>query len=285
LAELLLHSLKEFDEVIFELTERLEPRSILEIGAETGVFSERLLAYCEKVGGRLVTIDPLPSQPLLELATPSTTLELVVGYSIPHLREFGTDASLVLVDGDHNYFTVSNELELIARAWQAQAIDGLMLLHDVGFPCARRDFYYEPRNIPAEARHPYSYELGVTYDNESLVRGGFRGEGAFAWALAEGGPKNGVRTAIEDFVKAHPDYEFRSIDAVFGLGALTRRGTTAGAVVAEVFARYDNALVRRLERNRFELYLKVLELQDLLSAQAAPPPAVAAEASAARVSS
>jgi hypothetical protein len=267
LANLLLHSLREFDEVILEIVERVRPRSLLEIGAETGTFTERLVAYCETNGGKLVTIDPAPHPDLLEFARKNDTVTLVVGLSIPYLRDNGCDADLALIDGDHNYYTVSNELELIHEAWANRGTRGTMLLHDVGFPCADRDFYYSPESIPEEARHRYSYALGVTLDSDGLIAGGFRGEGHFAWALARGGAKNGVFTAVRDFCAKHPEYAYRSIDAVFGLGALTMRGSEADAAVAATFGRYDNALVRRLERNRLELYLKVIELQDLLAAK------------------
>jgi SAM-dependent MidA family methyltransferase len=43
--------------VIFEVVERLRPRVVLEIGSETGTFSERLLSYCETNAAKLVTID------------------------------------------------------------------------------------------------------------------------------------------------------------------------------------------------------------------------------------
>jgi hypothetical protein len=268
MANLLLHSLKEFDEVIFGIAERLDLSGVLEIGSETGVFSERLLAFCADRKVVLTSIDPFPAAALVEVARESETLHLVVGYSIPHLRELGTDANLVLIDGDHNYYTVSNELELIHAAWRARDVSGAILLHDVGFPTAERDFYYDPDTIPAEARHPHSFERGVTLDSKALVSGGFRGEGAFAWALEAGGPKNGVLTAARDFVALHPEYSYRSIDAVFGLGALTLTGSAADQAVCDVFGRYDNALIRRLERNRLELYLKVIELQDQLAARA-----------------
>ena len=49
MANLLLHSLKEFDEVIFGIAERLELSGVLEIGAETGVFSEKLLNLFNEV--------------------------------------------------------------------------------------------------------------------------------------------------------------------------------------------------------------------------------------------
>ena len=268
MANLLLHSLKEFDEVIFGIAERLELSGVLEIGSETGVFSERLLAFCAERKVVLTSIDPFPAEALVEVARESETLHLVVGYSLPHLREFGTDANLVLIDGDHNYYTVSNELELIHAAWRARDMAGVILLHDVGFPCGDRDSYYDPATIPEEARHPHSFAYGVTLDSKAAIKGGFRGEGAFAWALEAGGPRNGVLTAVNDFVAQHPEYTYRSVGAVFGLGALTLAGSAADASVGEVLGRYDNALIRRLERNRLELYLKVIELQDLLTAGA-----------------
>jgi methyltransferase family protein len=267
MANLLLHSMREFDEVILAIIDRVRPRSLLEIGAETGAFTERLVAYCEANGGKLVTIDPAPHAALVGFAQNNDTLTLVIGLSIPYLRETGCDADFALIDGDHNYYTVSHELELIHSAWKERGTQGTMLLHDVGFPCAERDFYYNPESIPEDARHPYSYTLGVTLGSEELIAGGFRGEGQFAWALKKGGEKNGVLTAVRDFCARHDEYVYRSIEAVFGLGALTLRGSPADAVVAEAFGRYDTALVRRLEQNRLELYLKVLELQDRLNAQ------------------
>jgi predicted O-methyltransferase YrrM len=265
MAELLLHSLKEFDELIFTIAERMEPRGVLEIGAETGSFTERMLAFCARRKIKITTLDPNPSRALVELARDSTTLDLHIGLSIPYLEEHGTDADLVLIDGDHNYFTVSRELLLVHAAWQKQDLSGVMLVHDVGFPCAERDMYYFPATIPEDARHAHSFTHGVTLGSPGLVRGGMRGEGAFAWAERAGGEKNGVLTAVRDFVREHPQYSYRSVDAVFGLGALTLAGSRVDASVREVFGRYDNALVRRLERNRLELYLKVLELQDRLA--------------------
>jgi hypothetical protein len=261
----LLHSLREFDEVIFEIVDRIRPRSLLEIGAETGTFTERVVAYCEANGAKLTTIDPAPHPELVAFAEKNDTVTLVIGLSIPYLSENGCDADFVLVDGDHNYYTVSNELELVHAAFRANGTQGTILLHDVGFPWGDRDLYYNPELIPEEARHRHSYALGVTLDSDGLIVGGFRGEGQFACALKRGGPRNGVFTAVRDFAARHPEYVYRSIDAVFGLGALTLRESPADGVIAAVFARYDNALVRRLERNRLELYLKVLELQDLLA--------------------
>ncbi|MFM7295797.1 MAG: class I SAM-dependent methyltransferase [Planctomycetota bacterium] len=262
---LLLHSLKEFDEIIFALLARVKPRSVLEIGSETGAFSDRLMRFCTESGGELITVEPKPSPHLIDLAVESETFHLYQGMSLSYLVDPGCRSEFVIIDGDHNHFTVYNELSLIEQAWRAANIAGVALLHDVGWPCGRRDSYYGPDGLPPEVVHPHSYAHGVTLDNPSLIRGGFRGEGHFAWAAHEGGPRNGVRTAVEDFLAEHPEYSVHTVDAVFGLGAVARKGSAAEQAVREVFAPYDNDLVRRLERNRLELYLKVLELQDTIS--------------------
>ncbi len=269
MANLLLHSLKEFDEIIFALLERAKPRSVLEIGSETGAFSDRLMRLCEDTGAELVTVEPEPAPHLIERALTSERFHLYKGLSLPFLEGVGCRSEFVLIDGDHNHHTVFHELMLIERAWAAQGIEGTILLHDVGWPCARRDAYYGPGVIPPEALHAHSYEHGTTLDRNELIAGGFRGCGAFAWAKHEGGPRNGVRTAVDDFLREHPRFVYNAVDAVFGLGAVTVRGTKAQRDVDEVFAPYDNALIRRLERNRLELYLKVIELQDALDAERA----------------
>jgi hypothetical protein len=267
MAALLLHSLKEFDEIIFAALDRIKPTSVLEIGSETGVFSKRLFDHCEATGAQLVIAEPFPTPELIERAVSKSCLHLFAGKSLDLLAQWRCDSEVVLIDGDHNYHTVLGELGLIDEGWRERGVRGVIFLHDVGFPCGRRDCYYDPSAIPEAARHPHRYDRGVTLDSDALIAGGFRGEGAFAWAEHDGGPENGVLTAVEDFMRDHPDYVYRSVDAVFGLGALTLRDSATDHAVADIFARYDNELVRRLERNRLELYLKVIELQDMLAAR------------------
>lgn len=265
MTKLLIHSLSELDEVILGLVDRCGPRSILEIGSEHGGFSQQLHARCAASRTKLHTVEPFPAPAVLELAKASETFELYVDKSIPHLLSRGCASDFVVIDGDHNWFTVYNELTLIAKSWESRGMTGTIVLHDVSWPCARRDSYYDPSAIPPEALQPHTYEHGVTPGIDGVVEGGFRGEGSFAWAVDAGGPCNGVLTAIEDFVADNPGWTYRSIDAVFGLGCLTRTGSREDAAAAEVFAPYQNSLVARLEANRIALYLKVIELQDALN--------------------
>ncbi len=254
--DLLLYSMSTFRDLIIPVLEVAKARRIVEVGAEYGAFTHDLCAYAQRQGGQLITIDPEPQPAALQFAATlsnaphfrfikATSLE-----ALPQLDEI--DA--YLLDGDHNYYTVRNELELI---WQRRASRPfLVFAHDVGWPCSRRDMYYAEERIPAEYRHPSSRE-GVVLDNPGMVPWGFR---ICSVARQEGGPKNGVLTAIEDFLAGHPDLQLDVVPAVFGLGVIYSKDATWYSQAAALLAPYaNNPLLARLERNRLKLYLRVLE--------------------------
>ena len=62
----------------------------------------------------------------------------------------------MIIDGDHNYYTVSEELAGSVSAARAARYMPLLLLHDVGWPHARRDAYLRarprPRGVPGGDR-------------------------------------------------------------------------------------------------------------------------------------
>jgi hypothetical protein len=105
----------------------------------------------------------------------------------------------------------------------------------------------------------------VRPDSSGVVEGGFSGAGEFAYALAEGGPRNGVLTAVEDFLAAHPNLSFVRVPCVFGLGVLSDAGAPYADELASRLAWCDeNPLLARLEENRLALYLRIHDmLRDL----------------------
>jgi hypothetical protein len=122
--------------------------------------------------------------------------------------------------------------------------------------------YYAPDSIPEEARQPYSYDRGVVPGVEGMVDGGFDGAGEFAFAEVEGGPRNGVQTAVDDFLAAHEGLAYHRVPAVFGLGVIVDAGAPFASAVADVLGPYTTGpLVERLEHNRIELYLALLRIQ------------------------
>ncbi|MBW3650850.1 MAG: class I SAM-dependent methyltransferase, partial [Actinobacteria bacterium] len=215
---LLIHSLAEFRDLIFASLEAADARQVVEIGGEDGTFTRELVAWGRSRGAKVVCIDPSPRDSLEELARADESLSLVREPSVDALTSL-PPCDAYLIDGDHNYFTVRKELQLIAAA----APEGrfpLVFLHDVGWPCGRRDQYYNPDLIPPEDRHEYTWDRGVVVGHPGVVEGGFRGEGAFAAAVREGGPRNGVLTAVEDFRRERPALSFHVVPAIFGLGVI-----------------------------------------------------------------
>lgn len=258
---LLLHSLSEHGQLIFGALEAAAPKRIVEIGSETGGFSKELLDWAGEHGATLVTVEPYPTPEVRELAERVEHFELVTGRSPAALRDV-EPAGAYVIDGDHNHWTVLHELE----AAFAGGAGPLAILHDVAWPCARRDQYYAPHALPGEALLPSSYEGGRDPDRSELVDvGGFHGDFQFSVALEEGGERNGVLTAVEDFLASRPGLEYRQVDAVFGVGYVFPAEAPWAPRVRELLDPWHgNQLVGRLERNRVRLYARVLELQDQL---------------------
>jgi hypothetical protein len=265
---LLLYSLSEYRELVFQLFDVAGARSVVEVGAEAGEFTRDLAAWANAHGGKITCVEPHPTEQVRAWAL-DPAVRLVEGRSPAALAGL-EPADAYLLDGDHNYATVRGELEAIDRACFAEGRDAVVLLHDVGWPCARRDLYYDPAELAPEGVHPHAFDSGVVPGDPGVVEGGFRGEGAFAVALREGGPRNGVLTAVEDFLTGRPQLGFFTSPLVFGLGVLFRRDAPWAARAEAVIRPYAQLpLLERVEENRIALYLRVLEEQDRRAADAA----------------
>lgn len=195
---------------------------VCEIGASFGK-STVLLAALPSVS--VTVIDPCLDCDLEKkfADTPQVTVRRDISLAVlPHLKD---QFDSILIDGDHNWYTVYHELKVIADRDLLRP-GGFIFLHDVDWPWGRRDMYYQPEMIPAEFRQPLDMRGVVQGKSELSARGGFsRG---VAKAPHEGGARNGVLTAIEDFMREHPDeYGFCQLFGDDGLGILYRRRNAA----------------------------------------------------------
>ena len=253
-APLNLHSLDAFGEIPLGILDAVRPSRIVEIGGEGATFTKSLVAWAERNDAAVLCIDPLPSDALRRLAQ-DTRLQLVEGYS-PEALEGIEPCDLYVVDGDHCYAVVRRELEVIGE----QNPDACVMLHDVAWPCARRDFYYGPERLPAEDVHPHSFTRGISVnDGEMTDRGGLSGAGAMAIAEEAGGERNGVLTAVED---VRGERELAVVPCIYGLGVLYPPAAPWAAALKEFLAPYDgSALLGTLEANRLQLLDRVLAAQ------------------------
>ena len=185
-----------WDIAIEPLLTAASPKTIVEIGAESGLHTVRLLEWAAAHRAVVHAIDP---QPLFDVEQvqrqfgkafvlhPTTSLE-----ALPRIKKI----DVLLIDGDHNWYSVFQELSLVdgsARHWPITCV------HDVLWPYARRDLYYAPTLIPDEFRQPYSRD-GIIEGQSELSPDGTNA--GLAHATHEGGPRNGVLTAVEDFLDA-----------------------------------------------------------------------------------
>jgi hypothetical protein len=256
-------SLITLAELIVPVLDAAAPRSVVEVGAYAGDLTRLLVEWAASSGAKVAAIDPSPRPPLEELARQRPELELVRETSHDALAHIEIPEAAV-IDGDHNYYTVSEELRLIAE----RAPEGrlpLLIFHDVGWPHARRDDYYDPELVPADQRQPIAEGIGVFPGMSEGRPGGL----PYRYPAArEGGPRNGVLTAVEDFVDAHEDLRLAVVPAFFGLGVVWHRGAPYAGSVAEVLDGWDrNPLLERLEANRV-LHLASSHFQMVQAARA-----------------
>ena len=222
-------------------------RSIIEVGAYAGDLTRLLVDWAAAAGARVAAIDPSPQEALERLADDREELELIRRTSFDALPDVEL-ADVVVIDGDHNYFTVTRELELIEQRAAGGGLP-LLLFHDVCWPHARRDDYFAPEDIPAESRQLIAGDGGGLFPGDH----GLRKDGVPypKSAAREGGPRNGVLTAVEDFVDARDDLRLVVVPAFFGFGVLWSRSAPWAAEVEAIVGPWDrHPLLERLEANR-----------------------------------
>jgi predicted O-methyltransferase YrrM len=239
-------SLRNLVDVVFPCLDAVGARSVIEIGASHGDFTSELLDWATASGARVTAVEPAPAAELLELAERRPELELVRETSQEALRRL-TPRDAIVIDGDHNHYTVSEDLKLIFERAPGERMP-LVLLHDVGWPHGRRDAYYAPDRIPESRRQPLAHNAHLDPEVKGVADGGFHVE----WtAEREGSPGNGVLTAIEDFMAERPGLRLAVVPPFFGLGVLWHPDAGWAEALAAVVEPWDrNPLLERLEANR-----------------------------------
>jgi len=228
----------------------VRPRVVVEVGSRAGDNSRHLLAYCRDHGAHLHVIDPAPIGNQTEIA------ELLAAHGTHHqdlsLNVLaGLAADMVILDGDHNWYTVLQELRTIEDTARQSGRWPVCLLHDVGWPYGRRDGYYAPERIPAEARQA-SVQRGLAPGRrEPLPVGGFNAR--HHNAIREGGPRNGVLTAVEDFiVSSRARWELAVVPEFHGAGILFPVAHLAAAAAEGLHRLIDMTPAERERRQAAE---------------------------------
>ncbi len=152
----------------------------------------------------LHVIDPLPEvrpEPSTPGASPAATSSTAT--SATTCCPTCLPCDVALIDGDHNWYTVYHELRMLRETARDAGVPmPLLILHDVCWPYGRRDLYYAPERIPEEFRQPYEHARASGPDSASCWTRAASTR-SIATRCARAGPRNGVMTALDDFIAEH----------------------------------------------------------------------------------
>jgi hypothetical protein len=222
-------------------------RTIVEVGAFAGALTRVLVAWAAGSAARVIAIDPAPQDDLVTLDRDTPGLELIREPSLAALPRIELPDAVV-IDGDHNYYTVREELRLIGERASGRRLP-LLLFHDVCWPHGRRDDYFDPDTIPEDMRLPLAGDRGGLFPGDPGLHSG--GLPYPRSAAREGGPRNGVLTAVEDFVAEHEGLRLVVVPAFFGFGVVWHREAPWSDSVARILEPWDrHPILERLEANR-----------------------------------
>jgi hypothetical protein len=248
-----------FSTVIAPLLGPLAPRTVIEVGCGSGRLTSRLLAADAAHTAVVHAVDPAPAFHPPDLTADPTRLVVHAVDSLSAIAGIGA-ADLAILDGDPNHHTVHAELTLLTRlAREAGSPPPTIVVHHVHWPFGRRDGYHRPELIPAAALHPHS-PLGLVPGQQAPTADGL----VLAPFVAEHeyGERNGVLTAVEDFIAGDAEtWELVDLPGHHGAAVLAAASTLAarpslqGALRELATARAARRAARRAEAGRIEALL------------------------------
>ncbi|RBQ22790.1 Glycosyltransferase AglI [Candidatus Methanobinarius endosymbioticus] len=208
-----------WDTIMLPIIESVNAKYIIEVGSDSGINTKNILKYCLGNDAKMLAIDPFPKFDVNEYKEEfGEKFEIYEELSLNILSNL-ENYDVIILDGDHNWYTVYNELKTIEKTFQGKKFP-IIFLHDTGWPYARRDLYYNPKTIPAPFLHSYA-KKGISLDQELLDdEKGLNHD--LNNAIHEKTPKNGVLSGIEDFIsQSERKLYFRKINIFHGLGIIS----------------------------------------------------------------
>ena len=95
-----------WETIIKPVLEMIDARSVLEIGAQNGYTTKRVIEYVGAVEGKVQSIDPFPNFDYKSWEKDSNfAFKMHIGLSLEVLPELPA-FDVYLIDGDHNWYTV-----------------------------------------------------------------------------------------------------------------------------------------------------------------------------------
>lgn len=183
-------------DVIPIILNQFKVNDIIICGISDKVLLSKIFEYCDEKDAYYTAID---SNDFLE----DNFINGHILEELPKLNNY--DA--IFINDDPNWYSVYNELNIIKKNNNFP----LVFICNNIFPHKKRDSYMNPNLIPEEFRKEYSREL---------ILEGIHIYDSFYHATEENTPKNGVQTAIEDFLSENSSIGLMDIRFLNGITIL-----------------------------------------------------------------
>ena len=138
---------------------------------------------------------------------------------LPNLNDYGA----IFLNDDPNWYTVYNELKFIKKTNEEFPL--VFICHNI-FPHKRRDSYTNPNSIPKEFLNDFAKELN--YHNILI-------QDDFFHAIEENTSKNGVLTAIEDFIEENSSIGIMNLKFLNGMTILYPKNNISKIRIGHIF--------------------------------------------------
>ena len=119
------------------------------------------------------------------------------------------DYEAIFINDDPNWYTIFNELNIIKK--NNKEFPLVFICNNI-FPHKKRDSYKNPDVIPDEFKNEFSRQLFLSDD--------IKIKDNFYHAIKENTPKNGVLTAIDDFLEINKSIGIMDIKFIDGITIL-----------------------------------------------------------------
>ena len=168
--------------------------------------------YCDKNDVSFIAID----------SSENIDENVIRDYPLNVLQDLH-DYGAIFLNDDPNWYTVYNELKIIKETNEEFPL--VFICHNI-FPHKRRDTYTDPNCIPMEFLNDFAKEL--KYQNIII-------HDDFFHAIEENTPKNGVLTAIEDFIEENSSIGIMNIKFFNGMTILYPKNNISKIRIGHIF--------------------------------------------------
>ncbi len=197
-------------EIISVILKRFKIKDIVLSSLNDNDFIDEILDYYKEFGNSILFINSNnclanidSTENLLPDSIVNNSIDISEDYilnKLPHLNNYGA----IFIQDDPNWFTIYNELNII---YINNDEFPLVFICNNRYPFKYRDSYIDPNMIPKDYLLEYSSFLPINYNDEIISV-----EDGFYHAIYDKTPKNGVLTAINDFLDEHDDIGLMDIN-------------------------------------------------------------------------